>query len=81
MIPERRTQHLRRDINDLVRGPDGKVSEAKVYVVAFKGVLLYVFVHRATEILADWTLLMVFVGTFIFPDILKKLISVKAGVK
>lgn len=75
---ERRAKNtLRRDLNDLVRSPDGKVSEAKTFVVAFKLAMLYVFLTHTSKILSDWMLLAVFVGTFIFPDLLKKLFAAK----
>ena len=79
--PERRKAQFRRDLNDLVRGPDGKVSEAKVYAVAFKGLMLWVFVQKTADILADWTLLAIFITTFLAPDLLKKVLSMKTGVK
>lgn len=71
---------LRRDLNDLVRSPDGKVSEAKGGAVLFKTAMLYVFVVKIDAILADWIILSIFVTAFIAPDLLKKVLTMKAGV-
>lgn len=77
----RRKSPLRRDLNDLVRGPDGKVSEAKVGALAFKALLFYTFIHYADSILKQWEIFSVFVTTFIVPDALKKILEAKAGVQ
>lgn len=77
----RRKSPLRRDLNDLVRGPDGKVSEAKVGALAFKALLFWAFIHYAESILKQWEIFSVFVATFIVPDALKKILEAKAGVK
>lgn len=78
--PERRKATVRRDLNDLVRSPDGKVSEAKGGAVLFKTAMLYIFVQKIDAILADWMILAIFVTTFIAPDLLKKVLSQKVGV-
>lgn len=78
---ERRTPvSVRRDLNDLIRSPDGKVSEAKAGTVLFKSAMLYVFVDKIDAILADWIILSIFVTAFIAPDLLKKVLTMKAGV-
>lgn len=77
--PERRKASVRRDLNDLVRSPDGKVSEAKGGVVLFKTAMLYVFIKEIDAILADWMILAIFVTAFIAPDLLKKVLTMKAG--
>ena len=71
---------LRRDLNDLIRSPDGKVSEAKAGAVLFKSAMLYVFVAKIDAILSDWIILSIFVTAFIAPDLLKKVLTMKAGV-
>lgn len=80
-MTERRKSMIRRDLNDLIRSPDGKVSEAKGGVVLFKTAMLYVFLKYAEDILADWMILALFIVTFIAPDLLKKILSMKVGVK
>lgn len=77
--PERRKASVRRDLNDLVRSPDGKVSEAKGGAVIFKTAMIYVFIQKIDAILADWVVLAIFVTAFIAPDLLKKVLTMKAG--
>ena len=75
--PERRKQIVRRRINEVAaKAPD---AEAKLFAVAFKGAMLWIFINRTTEILADWTLLLVFIFTFLAPDMLKKILAAKTG--
>ena len=80
-VPERRKALLRRDLNDLVRGTDGKVSEAKAGILAFKGLLFYTFLHHSETILKQWEVLSIFVTAFLVPDALKRILEAKAGVK
>jgi hypothetical protein len=79
-MTEQRNSIMRRDLNDLVRSPDGKVSEAKGFAVAFKVAMMYVFLKHTEAILAEWTILSIFVTAFIAPDLLKKILTMKAGV-
>lgn len=80
MTERRGPATVRRDLNDLIRSPDGKVSEAKVGAVLFKSAMLYVFVAKIDAVLADWIILSIFVTTFVAPDLLKKVLTMKAGV-
>ena len=68
------------DLNDLVRSPDGKVAESKVFSVVFKAAMTYVFVASAEKIIMNWEILSVFVVAMIAPDLLKKLIATRAGI-
>lgn len=70
---------LRRDLNDLVRGPDGKVAEAKVFAVVFKSAMVYVFLKHTELVIKDWMVLLVFCAAMLAPDLLKKLIAMKTG--
>jgi hypothetical protein len=79
-MTEQRTASVRRDLNDMVRDPSGRVAEAKVFAVIFKPFLLWVFMAHAEEILRDWGILTVIVVTFVAPDLLKKLIAMRSGV-
>lgn len=80
-MTERRGSAMRRDLNDLIRSPDGKVSEAKGFAVTFKAAMIYVFLRNTDAILAEWTILALFITAFLAPDLLKKIISMKIGVK
>ncbi len=79
MNPERRKAILRRDLNDLVRDPSGRVSEAKTYAVIFKGAMVWVFLKHTELILKDWMILAVFVTAMLAPDLLKKVLSMRLG--
>lgn len=78
-MTDRRTPSMRRDLNDLIRSPDGKVAEAKGFAVVFKVAMLYVFVNRTEEILAEWTILALFIAAFLAPDLLKKIVAARLG--
>lgn len=79
-LTERRKSPARRDFNEIVRDPSGRVSEAKLWANVFKaGLLIVLFTHTET-ILSDWTLLALVIVAGIAPDLLKKVISAKAGV-
>lgn len=80
MTHERRQAILRRDLNDLVRDPSGRVAEAKVFAVVFKSSMVWVFLKHAELILKDWMVLGVFVTAMLAPDLLKKILSMRAGV-
>lgn len=80
MTPERRKAILRRDLNDLVRDPHGRVSEAKVFAVLFKSSMVWVFLKHTELILKDWMILAVFVTAMLAPDLLKKILSMRVGV-
>jgi len=77
---ERRKSPIRRDFNDMVRSPDGRISESKIMSTIFKVLMCYVFVVHADAILKDWMILTVFVFGMIAPDLLKKLMAIKLGV-
>jgi len=78
MTSDRRKSIFRRDLNDLVRGPDGKVSEAKAYAVAFKGLMFYTFFHYTDKILGGWEVFSIFVTAFLAPDLLKKALVLRS---
>lgn len=77
--PERRKASVRRDLNDMVRDPAGKVAESKTFAVAFKAAMVWVFLDRAEQILRDWMVLAVFVTAMLMPDLLKKVMTMKLG--
>lgn len=79
MTDDRRHQPLRREINQLVRDPSGRVSEAKLFSIIGKTALLYVFIAKFDQVVADSMVLLIFVAAWIAPDLLKKAISARAG--
>ncbi len=72
-----RKQLLRRDLNDLIRNPEGKVSESKLYSNIGKIVAIYLLVAYAESVLKSYDVLLVLLGFVVVPDILKKAISMK----
>ncbi len=79
MMDERRSPSIRRDVNDMIRGPDGRVAESKFWANIFKGLMCYVFVQNAVEIIKDWMVLAVFVTALLAPELLKKLMTMRLG--
>ena len=80
-VRERRKAAVRRDLNDLVRDPIGRVSEAKVFAVVFKSSMVWVFLKHAETILRDWMVLAVFITALLAPDLLKKLMAMRLAPK
>lgn len=71
---------LRADLNDLVRSPDGRLSEAKLFSVVFKIAMAWAFIKYTAVILATWDVLSVFIVAMIAPDVLKKWMVMRAGI-
>ncbi len=76
-INDRRKFRWRRDFNDLVRDPSGKVAEAKVYRLVGKGLAAWMIGENAHAIVGHETVLMVLFGWLIAPDLIKKWITMK----
>ncbi len=78
-IPEQRKQIMRRRFNNAVASTPEK--EELLFAIGFKGAMLWVFLNKIESILEDWTLLLVFIFTFLAPDMLKKILTAKTGGK
>lgn len=63
----------------LICDPRGEVSEAKVWANIFKAAMTFVFLAHAEGVIKDWTVLSVFVCGVIAPDVLKKMLMLRAG--
>lgn len=74
-----RVASLRRDWNDLIRGPDGKVSAVKVGSVTGQGIAAWLLLRYAESVLLNWEILTVLFSVLILPDSLKKTIQMKYG--
>ena len=70
---------VRRDLNDLIRSPNGNISEAKLCSVAGKASLLYLLLAYPEMIIKNWEVLMVFSLFLIAPDLIKKLLEMRYG--
>ena len=77
---EHRHGTLRRDLNALVRSPDGDFSPSKLMAFAGQGMCLWlIWAHTDAVLNTEYTLLTLLVF-LIIPDSAKKLISMKLGV-
>ena len=76
---ERRKKTIRRDLNDLVRSPDGKVAEVKLWSNVGKFIAAVILVVHLKDILPYWDALAVLLAFLIIPDVAKKMIVTKAG--
>ena len=70
---------LRRDLNDMVRDPEGRVSEAKLWASLGKAICAYLLMYNRDAIIRNWDALAVMLVIMVAPDILKKLLSMKYG--
>lgn len=79
MGPDRRHQPIRRELNEIIRDPQGRISEAKTFAVLGKSALLYILLTYPVSILERWDVLAVIVSALIAPDLLKKFLTLRAG--
>ena len=76
---DRRESVLRRDINELVRDPRGKVSAGKVGSLIGQFIVAkYLLVHDA-ELINKWETLTILLSVLVAPELLKKLMTMKYG--
>jgi hypothetical protein len=74
-----RKQLLRRDLNDIVRAEDGKVSEAKLWANAGKGTAFFLLLNYSEKVIQTWDSLAILLLILIMPDLVKQLIKMKYG--
>jgi hypothetical protein len=74
---ERRTQSLRRDLNDLFRGPDGKISGSKVGTYVGQYVAAHMLLGNQEDVIAHWDSLAVLFLVLIAPEAYKRLLAMK----
>lgn len=74
-----RKASVRRDLNDMIRGPDGKVSAVKVGSATGQAIAAYLLLAYADTALLSWDVLTVLFSVLILPDSLKKTIQMKYG--
>lgn len=66
-------------LRDLVCDPQGRLSEAKAWANGYKAAGMWLGLQHADKLLADWMLLGVWLLAGIAPDVLKKIITTRAG--
>lgn len=76
-----RRSRLRRDLNDLVRNPEGHVSESKVWANIGKGICVYLLLAYTEEAMKTEYTLMTLLLFVIIPDLIKKLLSMRFGLQ
>ena len=75
--PIPRTHTIIRDLNQLVRDPDERVSEAKVWSNVGKFTCGYILFYHTDVIILHWDALAILLICMIAPDLLKKIITMK----
>lgn len=78
MNEDRRTQSLRRDLNDLFRGDDGKLSGSKVGTYVGQGISAHLLLKH-TQPIPTWDVLGVLFCVLIAPEFYKRLMSMRYG--
>lgn len=79
---DKRTASVRRDLNDLVRGLDGKVSAAKTSALLGQGIAAYLLLAYSQTVLERWDSLAILLTILVAPDSFRKVVNMKyAGAK
>ena len=83
MTDDKRKVSIRRDLNDLVRGLDGKVSAAKTSALLGQGIAAYLLLAHSQTVLERWDALAILLTILVAPDSFRKVVNLKysAGAK
>lgn len=74
---EERKSTVRRNLNDLFMR-DGQMQESKTWANLYKGAGLWLMLSYPEKVLSDWALLMALMVVGISPDLIKKVITMRA---
>lgn len=74
---QERKSTIRRNLNDMFMR-NGEVQESKLWANAYKAGGFWLMIAYPEKVLSDWTLLMTVMVVGIAPDLLKKLITMRA---
>lgn len=77
--PEKRRSVLRRDLNDLVRTPDGHLSTAKIGTLVAQWLSVKLILQHSETIIKNWDSMLVLFSVLIAPELVKKVINMKYG--
>ena len=77
--PNRRTQVLRRDFNDLVRDESGRVSTTKIGTLIGQWLAIKLILQHGSLIIENWDSLAVLFSVLIAPQMLLKMVNMKYG--
>ena len=75
--PVQRKASVRRDLNDLVRGPDGKVSAAKTSAIVGQGIAAYLLLAYSQVVLERWDALAILLTILVAPDNFRKIVNMR----
>lgn len=76
---ERRRSTIRRDLNDLVRDEQGRLSPTKIGTLLGQWLAVKLIIQHGSEIIANWDSLTVLFCVLIAPEIFKKMLNMKYG--
>lgn len=80
-VVERRTQAWRRDLNDAFRDEMGRLSPSKIGSIAGQFISgQYLWVHWE-KVISNWDTMTILFSVLIAPELFKKLLNMKYGVK
>ena len=74
-----RTRRVQRALEDLIRSPDGKVSEAKAWANVGKLICVFLLLWHTTDVIAHYEFAMVLLAFLIAPDLVKKMLAMRLG--
>lgn len=76
---ERRHVGIRRDLNDLVRGVDGKISGGKIGTYAGQYIAGQLLLSHADDLIDHWDSLAIMFTVLIAPELWKMVMNLKYG--
>ena len=74
-MTERRQATIRRDLNDLVRDAEGRLSPTKVGTLCGQWLAIKLILENGAAIIANWDSLTVLFSVLIAPELFKKLLN------
>ena len=74
---QERKSTIRRNLNDMFMR-NGEVQESKLWANAYKAGGFWLMIAYPEKVLSDWSLLLALMVVGIAPDLLKKLITMRA---
>jgi hypothetical protein len=80
-VTEKRQSKFRRDLNDLVRNGDGRLSPTKVGTLVGQWLAVKLILENGDAIIKNWDSLTVLFAVLIAPELFKKLLNMKYGVQ
>lgn len=79
MNDQRHGSGIRRDINDLVRSPDGKISGSKIGTYIGQYVSAHILLTHSDDLIDHWDSLAIMFTVLIAPEMWKSVMNMKYG--